>query len=308
MRYGYLVYWRRFLVAGISFLLLPLIFYGWLCLQRPPQTNLEQALFHGIVYKRIARSKPRPVMTHIVTIDLTTPGIQALVTPGVKTLDDGKTRAQTTSEFLSQFKLQLAINASYFHHFYEKTPWDYYPHSGDVVNPIGEAISNGDRYSQPEKYWSVLCISATNRAQILESEKCPEGTEQGVAGNQLLVDRGQSAISDLGNDKPYPRVAVAVNREGTKLWLIAVDGKQLFYSEGVAIAELTKIILDLGAYTALNIDGGGSTTLVMATNRKPKVLNAPIHTRVPMRERPVANHLGFYSLPIKKPLSQAERS
>ncbi|KAF3886092.1 MULTISPECIES: phosphodiester glycosidase family protein [Nostocales] len=308
MSYRYLLYLRRFLLAAISFFLLPPIVYGWLCLQRPPQTNLEQALFQGIVYKRIARSTPRPVMTHIVAIDLTSPGIKALVTPGVKTSHDGEIRAQTTSEFLTQFKLQLAINASYFLNFYEHAPWNYYPHSGDVVNPIGEAISNGYRYSQPEKYWSVLCISSTNRAQILESEKCPEGTKQGVAGNQLLVDRAQSAISDLGDDKPYPRVAVAVNREGTKLWLIAVDGKQPLYSEGVAIAELTKIILDLGAYTALNIDGGGSTTLVIARNQKPKVLNAPIHTRVPMRERPVANHLGFYALPIKQPLSPVERS
>ncbi|GAA6619366.1 phosphodiester glycosidase family protein [Scytonema sp. NUACC26] len=295
-----LVYLRRFLLLGTSFLiLLPLIVYVWLCLKRPPQTDLEQALFDGIVYKRIARYKPRPVMTHIVTIDLTKPGIKALVTPGVKTVNDGENRAQTTSKFLNQFKLQLAINASYFQDFYENTPWDYYPHSGDIVNPIGDTISNGYRYSQPEKNWFVLCISPTNRAQILESEKCPEGTEQGIAGNQLLVDRGRSAISDLGDDKPYPRVAVAVNREGTKLWLIAVDGKQPYYSEGVAIAELTKIILDLGAYTALNIDGGGSTTLVMAKERKPKVLNAPIHTRIPMRERPIANHLGFYALPIK---------
>jgi hypothetical protein len=294
-----LVYLRRLILVGICFLLLPLIVYAWFYLQRPPQTNLEQALFDGILYQRIARFKPRPIMTHIVTIDLTKPGIKALVTPGVKTIKDGENRAQITSEFLNRFKLQLAINASYFQDFYENTPWDYYPYNGDTVNPIGEAISNGYRYSQPEKNWSVLCILATNRAQILESEKCPEGTQQGIAGNQLLVSRGRSAITDFSDDKPYPRVAVAVNREGTKLWLIAVDGKQPYYSEGVAIAELTKIILDLGAYTALNIDGGGSTTLVMAKDGKPKVLNAPIHTRVPMRERPVANHLGFYALPIK---------
>jgi hypothetical protein len=33
----------------------------------------------------------------------------------------------------------------------------------------------------------------------------------------------------------------------------------------------------------------------MAKNNKPKLLNAPIHTKLPMRERPVANQLGFYA-------------
>jgi exopolysaccharide biosynthesis protein len=112
-----------------------------------------------------------------------------------------------------------------------------------------------------------------------------------------LVDSAQANDNNLAEDKPYPRVAAAVNREGTKLWLIAVDGKQPLYSEGITIAELTKIATDLGAYAALNLDGGGSTTLVMSTNQGSRVLNAPIHTRIPMRERPVGNHLGFYALP-----------
>ena len=77
--------------------------------------------------------------------------------------------------------------------------------------------------------------------------------------------------------------------------MIVVDGKQPLYSEGVTIAELTGIVQSLGAYTALNLDGGGSTTLVMTKNGKPKLLNAPIHTKLPMHERPVANHLGFYA-------------
>ncbi|WP_198014973.1 phosphodiester glycosidase family protein [Mastigocladopsis repens] len=297
MHYRYKLYIRRLLLAtGLGLLLSPLMFYGWRCLLRPPRTDMQQVLFRGIVYKRYAISTPRPAMIHIVTIDLKTPGVKALVTPGIPKPSDRETSAQKTSEFLNEFKLQLAINASYFHHFYEKSPWDYYPHSGDPSYPIGEAISNGYRYSPPEPNWPVLCFSIQNRVQILKSDYCPEGTTHGIAGNQLLVYRGK-AIDDNSDDKPYPRVAAAVNQEGTKLWLIAVDGKQALYSEGVTIAELTKIVTDLGAYAALNLDGGGSTTLVMSTNHGSRVLNAPIHTRIPMRERPVGNHLGFYALP-----------
>jgi exopolysaccharide biosynthesis protein len=93
-------------------------------------------------------------------------------------------------------------------------------------------------------------------------------------------------------------MAVGIDKEGKKLWLIAVDGKQPIYSEGVKMPELANIVMDLGVDTALNLDGGGSTTVVMATNNGAKVLNAPIHTKIPMRERPVANHLGFYAEPF----------
>lgn len=299
MHYQYKVYTRRLLLATgiglLGLLLSPLIFYGWRCFLRPPRTDIEQVLFRGIAYKRYALSTPRPAMIHIVTIDLKTPGVKPFVTPGEPKPSDRETSAQKTSDFLKEFKVQLAINTSYFHHFYEKSPWDYYPHSGDPSHPLGEAISNGYRYSSPEPNFPVLCFSVQNRVQILKSNKCPEGTVQGVAGNQLLVYDGKPINDSSEKDKPYPRVAAAVNREGTKLWLIAVDGKQPLYSEGITMAELRKIVADLGAYTALNLDGGGSTTLVMGTNNGSKVLNAPIHTRIPMRERPVANHLGFFA-------------
>ncbi|HEY9729402.1 MAG TPA: hypothetical protein V6D50_23370 [Chroococcales cyanobacterium] len=46
--------------------------------------------------------------------------------------------------------------------------------------------------------------------------------------------------------------------------------------------------------------GCGSTTLVTATPKGSTVLNSPIHTKLPMRECPVANHIGFYALPKNK--------
>ncbi|MDZ8051038.1 MAG: phosphodiester glycosidase family protein [Aulosira sp. ZfuVER01] len=298
MHHRYQVYIRRFAIAAfLSLLLSPAIFYGWLCLLRPSRTDRQQVLFKGIFYQRRTISQPRPVTMHIVTVDLTAPGVKPLVTPGFPFGKGRKTNARTTSEFLGKYKLQLAVNASYFHHFYEKTPWDYYPHSGDPSYPLGEAISNGSRYSKSESNKAVVCFSQNNLAQILASGKCPQGTVQGVAGQEILVANGKAVISQIRENKPYPRLAAAINREGTKLWLIVVDGKQPFYSEGLTLTELAKTAIDLGADTALNMDGGGSVTLVMGKPNGAKVLNAPIHTKLPMRERPVGNHLGFYALP-----------
>ena len=78
--------------------------------------------------------------------------------------------------------------------------------------------------------------------------------------------------------------------------VIAVDGRQPNYSEGVNLAELAEIAIEYGAYTALNLDGGGSTTLVIeGESGRPELLNSPIDNRIPGRERPVENHLGIYA-------------
>jgi exopolysaccharide biosynthesis protein len=282
---------RKLLVTAIIILLLlPFIAYGRLHFLRPPHTDRSQLLFPGIDYRREASWQPRPVMMHVVTIDLQTAGLKLLVTP--KTQNNSR----TTSAFVREFKMKLAINASYFTPFYEHTPWDYYPSTGDPTAPIGEAISNGDRYASPLKEWPVICILQENVAKIIEGGTCPQGTINGVAGRELLVRNGLSIDARLlaDDDKPYPRVAVGVDRNGSKLWLVIIDGKQPLYSEGVTKVELSRIFTKLGVDKAINLDGGGSTTLVIDTGNGATVLNAPIHAKLPMNERPVANHIGFY--------------
>jgi Phosphodiester glycosidase len=278
---------------------LPFIFYGiphWL----RPTGNESRSLFQGIDYQREVRSVPRPLVIHTVAIDLTAPGIEVLVTPG-NAIDNTETNARTTSEFLKDFKLQLAVNANFFWYFREKTPWDYFPRSGDRVNTVGQSISNGVAYSEAESDWSVVCFSAAHRASIVSGGTCPIGTRQAVAGSTTLVEGGERLATrqdTADSDGLYSRTVVAVDRSGKKLWIVAVDDKQPLYSEGVTLDEMTDLVMKLGADAAVNLDGGGSTTLVAKTRSGIKVLNATIHTKVPMRERPVANHLGFYAKPL----------
>jgi exopolysaccharide biosynthesis protein len=53
-------------------------------------------------------------------------------------------------------------------------------------------------------------------------------------------------------------------------------------------------MLSLGAQYAMNLDGGGSSALVVeGPDRLPRVLNSPIDNLIPGRQRPVANHLGI---------------
>ncbi|WP_083305454.1 phosphodiester glycosidase family protein [Moorena producens] len=288
---------RILLTTSISIVSVPVLFYGGLLVKRPLPTDKQQQLFQGIVYQRDARNSPRPLMVHTVTIDLTAPGIKLLVTPGNK-VDKNEFAARTTSEFVREFNLQLAINGSFFYPFRQYPP-NSYPKRGDSVIVQGQVISEGKSYAPPKATSSVLCISKFLRAQIYQN-RCPIGTSEGLAGREILLKEGKPAVlGGRGGENLFsPRTAVAIDKSGKTLWLIIVDGRQQFYSEGVSLAELTKIIQELGADSALNLDGGGSTTLVVANKTKLRVLNSPIQTRIPTRQRAIANHLGIYALPV----------
>lgn len=300
--------YRNLSLAILIATLLPLILYAMLAFQRPPRVELSQTLFAGITYQRQIRNTPRAIVIHIIHVDLTAPGIRVIVSPSVDnrlanpTGPSRETIAQTTTEFLSNAQVQIATNGSFFYPFEEKSPWSYTPHSGDRTHVLGQTIASGIPYASPQEDWYPMCILNPQRVLISSQTACPENTEFAVSGLPLLLSDGQVALpDDFGRNafESYARLVAATNATGTELWLVAVDGKQPFYSEGMTLPEVIELLQSLGATDALNLDGGGSITLVQATPSGPKVLNAPIHTKVPMRERPVANHLGIYAQPLE---------
>ncbi len=285
-------------ILGLGILLAPILLYNIPYFLRPKQTNEARSLFQGIAYRREFLPDPRPTLIHIVSIDLKAPGIGIFVTPGNPTADLTETHARTATEFLKEFKLQLAVNANFFYPCIEETPWNYYPRSGDRVNNVGHAIAKSQAYSQPHSNFPALCFDATNRAQIIENGTCPPGTAHAVAGDTLLVKNGKPVTpsqEERKQDRPYPRAVAAIDKTGDKLWLILADGKQRLYSEGLKLSEITDISMQLGADTVLNLDGGGSVTFAVASPSGAKLLNAPIQNKIPMQERPISNHLGFYA-------------
>jgi hypothetical protein len=264
---------------------------GWMWYSaRPAPGRAEQVLFHGISYARTERSSPRPMVIHVVTVDLRAEGISFLVTPGDPD-QDLPLNARLTSEFLDEFGLQLAINGDGVTPWWSNSVLDYYPHRGDGVDPIGFAASRGQVYSQPTDAEPTLYISRTNRARIGR----PQGkTYNAVSGNAVLLQDG-SIIAPAGG-KAEPRTALALDRRTRRLIMAIVDGRQPNYSEGATLAELAEILLSNGGYNAINLDGGGSSTLVIEDEQgRPRLLNSPIDNQIPGRERPVGNHLGIFA-------------
>lgn len=271
----------------LLFLGLALTFGG-----RPTRSIIEENLAPGITYRRWPLSEPRPLLVHTITIDLTQPGIGFLVTPPPQhsSLDFN---AQKTSDFLETHSVTAAVNGGFFFPFHSNHPLDFYPHAGDPVNVIGLAVSNGQPISMDYPTWPVVCIRGQDIT--IRGNGCPSETEQALAGSAIFLKNGQiTAAGQADQSDLHPRTAVVLDDQRTTMWLLVIDGRQPGFSEGVSMAELGEIAQGLGGDIALNLDGGGSSTMVTSSRFGSQVRNAPFHTRIPMRERPVANHLGVY--------------
>ncbi len=254
---------------------------------------IEKQLFEGVKYFREVHRKPRPAVVHLVQIDLSASGLSSLVTPRDYRDSEGRLPlvARRTSVFLQEHKLQLAVNGGYFKPFHSRGYLDYYPHPGDPVEPIGLTASRGNIYGPHRTRRGVLFISEDGRASF----DAPIGkVYNAIAGDFPLIEKGRVSTrlpSGLG-----PRTAAGLDRGCQQLTLVVVDGRQPGYSEGCSLKELAHILLRRGVHNGVNLDGGGSSTLVIEdASGKPLVLNSSIDCRIPGRERAVATHLGLFA-------------
>lgn len=90
----------------------------------------------------------------------------------------------------------------------------------------------------------------------------------------------------------HPRTAVGLAHDGRELLLVVVDGRQKPYSDGMTLRELAELFRSLGASQALNLDGGGSSTFVLADPAAPyglRIMNRPSDKA----ERAVGNALAI---------------
>lgn len=279
---------KRWISFGI-FIFLILLMPGLYYLGRPLPIEIKEELYDGIVYRRKVHTEPRLWIAHIITIDLHTAGISFLVTPPDDRKSANPLNARTTSTFLRDYNLQIAVNGDGFTPWHSHSFLDYYPHAGDPVTPQGFTASLGKKYAEGNR--PILYISKDNVAQFEQ----PRGrVYNAISGSHMLIVEGE-LIEGLDSEIPAPRTAIGVDFGPDRLVIVVVDGRQPFYSEGATLTQLADLMIEYGVYTAMNMDGGGSSTLVIADkNGKAQVINSPIDSHIPGRERPVANHLGVY--------------
>jgi hypothetical protein len=140
--------------------------------------------------------------------------------------------------------------------------------SGTVRNEMMRTLRIGDR---------VRLFAAV---QPVGDEVLPPSVfnyEDHTNGVSLLIKNGameltwedERAPRSFAEDR-HPRTAVAKLRDG-RLLLITADGRQPGVSVGMTLRELAEYLLSIGAVDAINLDGGGSTAMVL----NGRVVNTP---------------------------------
>jgi hypothetical protein len=248
--------------------------------------------FVGVTYFDKADAQPRRLRMHVAQIDLGAPGIRFKVSPPG---GDREVIRQSTLDFLTQERAQIAINGHFFLPFpsNDKTAW-----------VIGLGASEGRVFSGfeiPEQTYALVAfapalnIDRDNHATIVTYDPAfPDGTRvrekvtlwNVVAGSSQIVTRGTATVPQYRDDNHFDgeldpggpnnysnakawgdvataRTAIGLSQDRRTLTLFTVDVRG--GSEGMTLSEVAAVLMrDFGVFDALNLDGGGSTTMAMA--------------------------------------------
>ncbi|MGE5593740.1 MAG: phosphodiester glycosidase family protein [Betaproteobacteria bacterium] len=159
-------------------------------------------------------------------------------------------------------------------------------HAADGT-PLGLVVIDGQLKAPPLMNRTALGI-ASDGALLMDNVSMDEngnlipdwrtlGVVHAIGGGPRLVKDGKVHITS-GEErfKPdvavgrAPRTAAGITTDG-KLLLVAVTGRQAYHSIGVTLEELANLMVELGARDAMNLDGGGSSTMVV----RDYVMNTP---------------------------------
>ncbi len=115
--------------------------------------------------------------------------------------------------------------------------------------------------------------------------------ENAVGGGGIVLAEGNVPSSFSHNITGYqPRSAVGIDKSGKIITLVAVDGRRSG-AKGMTQTQLGYLMADLGCYSAMNLDGGGSTALVLKEKDEQHIANTPSDGS----SRKVTNSIGITS-------------
>ena len=125
--------------------------------------------------------------------------------------------------------------------------------------------------------------------------------ETAVGGGGVLVRNGVAMTSFSHNiGGKNPRTAIGLDKTGKKITLVVLDGRRT-EARGMTQTELAELMVELGCYSAINFDGGGSSIMVIDEFSDKKTVNTPSDGAI----RTVTNSIGIVSsLPDDAPLKE----
>ncbi len=187
---------------------------------------------------------------------------------------------KTTRRFAEENNALVAINGGFFD-MKNGGSVDHIKIEGKLVNPTRTASNRANSIlSIHNKHITIQKASLDNTVGSAADNVMLSGPLLVLEGNRVNLENNPF------NSNRHPRTAIAINR-GNKLILMVVDGRNS-QANGMSLIELSKVLQWIGAKDAMNLDGGGSSTLYISGYN---VVNYPSDNKLFDHEgqRPVAN-------------------
>jgi exopolysaccharide biosynthesis protein len=174
-----------------------------------------------------------------------------------------------------------------------------------VDNTVSEVRKNQPSTIIPDNGYIIASSNAATMELMVNSLKeghpvslnieldfNPEDVDWSFGALNYLVKDGEENVISSQVLGVNPRTAIGFNKDGTEIIMVTIDGRHRDYV-GAKQTELAQIMIDLGAYNAVNMDGGGSTTMGIdfLKNANVTVVNIPSDGR----ERRIASGVGVFN-------------
>jgi hypothetical protein len=251
-------------------------------------------LFVGISTETVAFTCGSVVSTaHVIRVDLGAPGL-SFATSGPSGGGPGEFVLEPTTSFLQRTGSQVAFNANLFTVCCTDFPPTLPPDpkaltqligleisGGRVLSPVKANVPPSDQTCTPPtpSYPFDQSILVTGHAARIEKidNAAPPQADVAVTGSHLLVQAKQNVAPSNTCPTEFfgqnARTLVGLDAGNGVLWIAAVDRST---SHGVTLPQAAQLMIGLGAATAINLDGGGSTSLVIEDGGgMPRLLNLP---------------------------------
>ncbi|MGC9326532.1 MAG: phosphodiester glycosidase family protein, partial [Candidatus Hinthialibacter sp.] len=243
-------------------------------------------------YERVLYQKPngRPVRAHILSVT----GVGSDYIFGVL----GAFGVLLPPTHFSQQSGAIAVvNGSYFSKKPTRAQGLVVAHNRVLYPPhAGGSLRGAVGFSPSNVLFDWIGIDDISGFRLQSKKPGWNDCHSALGAGPMLIRKGKPRTSaemeGFNLEQFAPRTAIGQIQDG-RILLLVIDGRQPDWSEGVTLPELTEILVNRQSIDALNLDGGGSSTLVIQN----QVINRPSDFALPGqpgRERSVANVIALF--------------
>ncbi len=219
----------------------------------------------GIRYALEVKTEPRLMRIHRLTVDLAKARIELAAVPAEDPDGDGPALAKLEApmSMAERSHAVALVNANRWQSLPDAegkrhTDW----REGLPIETLGMVIAGGKVIGRPDDRFCGFYVDRAGKCHVGNPPDAKDALE-GVAGLPRLLEAGRRLPASKPDDPVHPRTAIGLDARARTLFIVVVDGRQEGYSMGMSVAELAEYMKGLGCTDAVNLDGGGSSILIL---------------------------------------------